>query len=228
LKYLGCGAQKAASECEIEGGEAGLGIFGFLRRKPKVRTAADLGRFIEENAAFLMQKGLFEYSRARAGHYAKVLFSDPGFTVAMDESRWRAFPLGLALVAEMVDGMLRPFARDNGRTLLDALSGLVISIFDRYPVPAALGPDTWRDLRADLVQRLDRIGTHPPKRVMDIPTAHAQLYWDLMPIHEKLRTRDLPTTTNYLRVQICNIHDDLVKRMDPAAMADNLRAIKAA
>jgi hypothetical protein len=49
-----------------------------------------------------------------------------------------------------------------------------------------------------------------------------------MPIHEKLRTRDLPTTTSYLRVQICNIHDELMGRMDAAAMADNLRALKAA
>jgi hypothetical protein len=205
-----------------------LGIFGFLRRKPKVRTAADLAHFIDENAAFLMQKGLYEYSRARAGHYAKALFAEPGFIAAIEQSRWRAFPLGLALIGEMVDGALRPYARDNARALLDVLSGIVLSIFDRYPVPAALGPETWKDLRADLAQRLDRIGTHPPKRVVDIPTAHAQTYWDLMPIHEKLRTRDLPTTTSYLRVQICNIHDDLMKRMDPAAMTDNLRAMKAA
>jgi hypothetical protein len=205
-----------------------LGLFGFLRRKPKVRTAADLAHFIDENAAFLMQKGLYEYSRARAGHYAKVLFADKGFMAAIEESRWRAFPLGLALIAEMVDGALRPYARDNARGVLDALSGLVLSAFDRYPVPAALGAEKWQEARADLLQRLDRIGTHPPKRVMDIPVAHAQTYWDYMPIHEKLRTRDLPTTTNYLRVQICNIHDELMKRMDPAAMADNLRAMKVA
>lgn len=205
-----------------------MGLFGFLRRKPKVRSAADLAHFIDENAAFLMQKGLYEYSRARAGHYAKVLLSDEGFLAAIEESRWRAFPLGLALITEMVDGTLRPHARDNGRALLDALSGLVLSVFDRYPVPAVLGPEKWKEARADLAQRLDRIGTHPPKRVIDIPIAHAQTYWDLMPIHEKLRSRDLPTTTNYLRVQMSNIHDELMKRMDPAAMADNLRAMKAA
>ena len=36
-----------------------------------------------------------------------------------------------------------------------------------------------------------------------------------MPIHEKLRGRDLQTTRNYLRVSLCNIHDELVERMDP-------------
>lgn len=205
-----------------------MSFFRLLRRKPKVRTAADLGQFIDENAAFLMQKGLYEYSRARAGHYAKVLLSDPGFLEAIEESRWRAFPLGLALVTEMVDGVLRPFAKDNSHGLLDSLSALALSAFDRYPVPPALGPDRWKEARADLVQRLARIGSHPPKRVIDIPIAHAETYWSYMPIHEKLRTRDLPTTTNYLRVSMSNIHDELTKRMDPAAMADNLGAAKAA
>jgi hypothetical protein len=208
--------------------EGMLSFFGLLRRKPKVRTGSDLETFIDENAAFLMQKGLYEYSRARAGHYAKVLLRDPGFLAAIEESRWRAFPLGLALVTEMVDGVLRPFARDNARGLLDSLNALALAAFDRYPVPAALGPDKWKEARADLAQRLDRIGTHPPKRVIDIPIAHAETYWSYMPIHEKLRTKDLPTTTNYLRVSICNIHEDLLKRMDPAAMADNLLAMKAA
>ena len=43
-------------------------------------------------------------------------------------------------------------------------------------------------------------------------------YFDLMPIHEKLRGRDFPTTRNYLRAQLCNIHDEFGKRLDAAAM----------
>jgi hypothetical protein len=44
-----------------------------------------------------------------------------------------------------------------------------------------------------------------------------------MPIHEKLRGRDFPTTRNYLRVTLCNIHDEFTKRMDAAALAVALR-----
>ena len=40
-----------------------------------------------------------------------------------------------------------------------------------------------------------------------------------MPIHEKLRGRDFPTTRNYLRAQLCNIHDEFVKRLDLPAIA---------
>ena len=53
---------------------------------------------------------------------------------------------------------------------------------------------------------------------MDICEPWAQTYFDLMPIHEKLRGRDFPTTRNYLKVTLCNIHDELTKRMDAHAL----------
>ena len=82
-----------------------------------MRTLAD---FIDGNAAFLMQKGIYEYSRARAGHYAKVLFPKPEFQAAVEMSRWQAYPLGLAMVAEMVEGVLRGRIRENGPPMLDS------------------------------------------------------------------------------------------------------------
>src|SRR5262245_62582577 len=85
----------------------------FFRRKPPIRDAAAVAAFVDENAAFLMQKGIFEYSRARAGHYAKVLFSEPDFIRAIEESRWRAFPMGLAMMGELVEAALRPQAPDD-------------------------------------------------------------------------------------------------------------------
>ena len=60
---------------------------------------------------------------------------------------------------------------------------------------------------------------HPPRPPRHIPEAFAELYFALMPIHERLRGRDLPTTRNYLKVTMCNIHDELVKRMDVAAVS---------
>ncbi len=56
----------------------------FLRRPPPVDTPETLAEFIDGNAAFLVQKGLYEYSRARAGHYAKVLFAEQGFKDAVE------------------------------------------------------------------------------------------------------------------------------------------------
>ena len=101
----------------------------------------------------------------------------------------------------------------------DALVKIVLSVFDRYPVPDSLGAPTWRKLRIDLERRLQLIGLHPPKRAIDIPEPFAKPYFDLMPIHEKLRGRDYPTTQNYLKVTLCNIHEELTKRIDTNAVA---------
>ena len=117
-----------------------MGIVEFFRRRTPIRNAAALADFIDEQSAFLAQKGLYEYSRARAGHYAKVLFGEKTFQVAIEQSRWRAFPLGLALVTELVEGVLNPYAADRDKQL-DALHKLTLSVFDRYPVPQSLGEE---------------------------------------------------------------------------------------
>ncbi len=195
-----------------------MGLFDFFRRRPPIRDAQALADFIDRQAAFLMQKGLYEYARARAGHYAKVLFREPGFQAAVEQSRWRAYPLGLAMVAELVEGVLRPYGTDRQRQL-DALGALVLSVFDRYPVPPSLGEQAWSEARVELARRVQLAGMHAPKRAFDICEPWTETYFNLMPIHEKLRGHDFPTIRNYLRVTLCNIHDEFSKRMDAPALA---------
>ena len=109
-------------------------LFGMFRRKPPIRDARELSDFIDENAAFLAQKGIYEYSSAWAGHYAKVLFAEKTFSKGVEESCWRAYPLGLAVVTEMTEGVLRPYAvslcnihdeltkRTDARAIVDSLN----------------------------------------------------------------------------------------------------------
>ena len=55
-------------------------------------------------------------------------------------------------------------------------------------MPPALGEPAWSELRArTCAPAASTIGLHPPKRAMDIPEPFAESYFDLMPIHEKLR-----------------------------------------
>jgi hypothetical protein len=199
-----------------------MSLFSFFRRRRPIADIGALADFIDANAAFLVQKGIYEYSRARAGHYAKVLFADSAFQDAIERSRWQAYPLGLAMVGEMIEGVLRPQLGGEQRAL-DALTALVLSVFDRYPVPAQFGDAVWLDARHDLARRLALVRLHAPKQARDIPESLAESYFALMPIHEKLRGRDFATTRNYLRVTMCNIHDEAMKRMDARAVADMLR-----
>lgn len=201
-----------------------MGLFDLFRSRPPIRDPGELAQFIDENSAFLVQKGIYEYSRARAGHYAKILFAEPEFAEALERSRWSAYPLGLAMVGELVEGVLRaPANVDRGRQL-ETLRAIVLSVFDRYPIPAAIGGSAWGEARADLARRLQLIGLHPTKRAYDVAEPFARTYFDLMPIHKKLRASEFPTLHNYLKVTLCNIHDELTKRLDAEAMAVSLRA----
>jgi hypothetical protein len=199
-----------------------MGFLDFFRRPGPIRNAEELADFIDKQAAFVAQKGIYEYARARAGHYAKVLFKEPEFQAACDVSRWRAFPIGLAMVAEVTEGLLRPLAAGDEHRQRDALVALVLAVFDRYPVPAAVGDAAWGDLRVELERRLKLVGFHAPKWAKDVPEQFAESYFDLMPIHEKLRGRDFETTRNYLRVTMTNVHVELTNRLDAPATAKSL------
>lgn len=199
-----------------------MGLFDIFRRRPPISDLPGLAEFIDQNAAFLVQKGIYEYSRARAGHYAKVLFSEPAFREAIERSRWNAYPLGLAMVAEAVQGVLRGRVGGDPRIALEALSSLVLSIFDRYAVPAALSEAAWRDARRELERRLGQIGIHAAKAAKDIPEPFAEAYFSLIPIEKKLRASEFPTIRNYLRVSLCNIHEEFFKRADTSALATAL------
>ena len=200
-----------------------MGLFGLFRRPPPIRDVPALAEFIDGNAAFVAQKGIYEYSRARAGHYSKVLFREPEFQAAAENSRWRAYPLGLAMVSELVEGVLRPYS-DDRRAALDRLIEISLSVFDRFPPPAALGAETWSQLRDELAHDLDVIGIHAVKAAKDIPIPFAERYFQLMPIHEKLRASEFPTIRNYLRVTMCNIHEELSTRIDAPTLAQAVRA----
>jgi hypothetical protein len=201
-----------------------VGLYNLIfRRSPPIRDAADLADFIDEQSAFLVQKGIYEFSRARAGHYAKVLFSERTFLDAAEQSRWRAYPLGLAMVGEMVEGVLRPQKEQERSATSNALATVVLSVFDRYPVPAALDEAAWRDARNALAHHLTVAASLPRKRVMDIPELFAKKYFALMPIHKKMRESDFPTMTNYLRVVLINIHDELTRRLNVEATVGSLR-----
>lgn len=204
-------------------------LFDLFRRRPPIRDAASLANFIDENAAFLVQKGIYEYSRARAGPYAKMLMVEPAFVAAVNRARWLAYPLGLAMMAEMIEGMLQPPSGHERHAMVEALATLVLSVFDRYPLPEPLAAQEWAAARDALAQRLAGIGLHPPKPVRDIPTPMLQAYFDLMPIDERLRGRDLASVHSYLRIGMVNAQDRLAHRFDAAAVAAALcRAAPAA
>ena len=43
-----------------------------------------------------------------------------------------------------------------------------------------------------------------------------------MPIHKKLRASELPTIHGYLKVTLCNVHEELTKRIDVPVVVASL------
>jgi len=197
---------------------------GLFARPPRIDDAEILADFIDAQSAFLVQKGIYEYSRARAGHYSKVLFKEQVFIDALDRSRWSAYPLGLAMVGELVEGVLRPHAGDDPHGQRDALRQLVLSVFDRYPVPTILDAPWWSQARSELSRRLQLVGLHPTKRAFEISDPYVKAYFDLLPINESLRRSELPTIHGYLRATLCNVHEQLTSRLDAPAAVTSVRA----
>lgn len=201
-----------------------MGLFDFLRRKPAIETEQQLADFIDEQAAFLVQKGIYDYARARSGHFAKVMLADKGFQNALDRSRWRAFPLGLAMVGETVETVLAPHGDADRRSALDPLIKLVLSIYDRYPQPAVVSEEEWAAGRADLALHLERLSTHPPKRVVDIPVPFAERYFAMMPFDKPFLTPDAPTARGFMQLHLIKMQEELLKRMDAAEMVRQLQS----
>lgn len=200
-----------------------MGLLDFFRRPKPIADLAALADFIDERSAFLVQKGIYDYARARSGHYAKVMLTDEGFQTALDRARWRAYPLGLAMVGEAIESTLAAQSNDDRRLTLDPLILLVLSVFDRYPKPDALSDEEWQQGRADLDLHLQRLSTHPPKRIIDIPVPFADRYFALMPFDKAFLTPDAPTARSFMQLQLVAMQDELLKRMDAAQILQSLR-----
>lgn len=206
-----------------------MGLFDFLpRRKPKIAGRESLAQFIDEQAAFLVQKGIYDYSRARSGHFSKIMLADPGFQSALNRSRWRAFPLGLAMVGETVEATLSAHADGDRRGLLDPLIELILSVYDRYPRPEELSEEEWKAGRSDLFLHLERLSTHAPKRVIDIPIPFAERYFAMMPFDKSLLTPDAPTAQGFMQLQLVKVQEELKDRVEVEQMLRELKAFQRA
>ncbi len=116
-----------------------MGFFDLFRRAAPIGTRDALMDFLDRQSAFLAQKGIFEYSRARAGPYGNILFDDKSFLAELEKSRWLAFPAMLGMVGEAVEGVLRPGAGDRRPVMLQNLTAAALA--DLRPLSGAAAID---------------------------------------------------------------------------------------
>jgi hypothetical protein len=197
-----------------------MGLLDWFRRPPPIKDRGGLVEFLDTRAAFLSQKSIWDYARGRSGPYFSMIVKEKAFLEGVEVARWRNYPYGLSIVAEMIHATMMPLV-NAPVPLARALQQAAFDVFDRYPVPAALGSVEWSEARDKLGIRIDQIALHPPKPVKDIPVPFAQVFFDNMPIHERLRENDFELIRNQLRVNLLSMQRDFLKVADlPALVAD--------
>ena len=79
----------------------------FFRRRPPIADLGSLADFIDEQSAFLTQKGIYEYSRARPATTPRSCSATEFIDACRPVRAGSAYPLGLAMVGELAEGVLR-------------------------------------------------------------------------------------------------------------------------
>lgn len=199
-------------------------VAGLFRKPPPIADVAALADFIDERAAFTVQKCVFEYSRARAGTQAQKLFKEKAFRDAVDASRWLGYPMGLVDVSEAVLSTLRDDGTPVGPDAVEGLIRTAQSVTRRYPVPEGFEPDFWEKARKAVEERLRRASLAPPRLVKDIPKDTARAFFDILPIHPEVRKNDFELIRSTLCANLCRVSDDLSQRLDRPALVRALAA----
>jgi uncharacterized protein YjeT (DUF2065 family) len=186
----------------------------WLQKPVAIETAADLVDFLDGNAAFVAQRCLFEYARALAGYGWQPLMEEDGFRTAMERSRWLAYPIGLALVTEVVEGQLRLVVPGTAARVLAAMGDAARAAFDRHQPPPLIAPEAWRAAAERLEREVGALQSSPPLAVKDIAKPVADEMLGLVPIHPRLRGRDAFMVQNNLTVSLLKVHGDFAARAD--------------
>jgi hypothetical protein len=197
-----------------------LGIPAYFRKKPPIDTRETLVDFLDSHSAYLIQKNIFDYARARSGPYFSQIIKEDAFKRSVEVARWTGYPTGLAALAEIARGIL--FHDAERKPLNDAVSSAALTAFDRYPVPEALGEEVWKKARETLIERLALIDSHPPKFAKDVILPYAQVLYDSQPIHEELRRNDFEMIQAQLRINLVTMHDEFASRVKKKALLSDL------
>ncbi len=191
-------------------------------RTPPIATIDSLEAFLDSRAAFMAQKCVVEYCRARSGVLSMKLFKEPAFREALHHSRWTTYALVYCDIAEMVEGVLRPHAGGKLARLAQRLAHLAERTFASHGLPEGAPGDFWSDAVARLERRLALAQLHAPRPVRDIPKTEIEAILASLPIHPSLRGEDFEMLQNNLRINLVRIYEDFLARADRTTLGAEL------
>lgn len=181
-----------------------------------------------EQSAFVAQKCTFEYARARAGLNWDKLFREMAFRQAVEVARWEAFCYVLSDVGIILEGTLRPHAAGREVGLAERMGRLFELCLLEHAIPDHR-PQGWDDEIEAFRLRLAQAQMTAPKPPYIIGETSGARIYKVLPIHSNLTRFDRELVTNNIRFALCRFHEDMQRRLAPAAVvADMLTGAPAA
>jgi hypothetical protein len=188
-------------------------------RTERLETRADLADFMDARAAFLAQKCVVEFCRVRAGVYWQKLFSEAEFREKLTLACWESYPPAMAMLAEMLEGAIRPAAGLRQRHLPVGMMAVVEEVFARHAVPPGAPEQFWTDAATLVRERLDATQAGAARPVREMAEPMARLIHQALPIHQKLISHDYDYIRNNLRMNLLRAHEDFLAAADLEALA---------
>jgi hypothetical protein len=189
-------------------------------RLPPVAAAGELADFLAAQTAYVAQRSVIEYCRARTGLNWNKLFLEPAFLDRLEVCRWEAYAVVLAEVAELALVRLRRDGAAAPETYLRGLIEAAHAALRRHPVPGHR--TSWTDAADAIERHLARALLAAPRPVHLLGLHSADAIFDLLPIHADLRREDRELFQNSVRFAICGVSDAMARRFDVPALEASL------
>jgi hypothetical protein len=183
-------------------------------------SASDLAALLAREAAFVAQKATVEFCRARAGCNWAKLFDEQEFVREMARSRWSAFPVLLADLAELAQTLLRR-AGAAAAARPEALAPVVRAALRHHGEPEI--PLDLERIEAEIDTRLRVALEAEPRPAHGLGRASGRQVFEALPLRTDLRA-DREMVENNVRFLLCGAYARLEERVDVPALAAALAA----
>jgi len=192
-------------------------------RRVQIADVASLAHFLESRTAFTSQKCITEFCRVRAGVHWEKLFREREFEDALLASTWASFTPVLAMMTEMVEGVLRPAAISADANVRGQLVRVAADIRDAMTLPPQADASLWKNQSEMVDEALARAALAAPRPVRYLPDPLARTVFESLPLHESVVTNDDDYIFNNLRMNLLRAHDDFVAAADLPALVRSLK-----
>jgi hypothetical protein len=191
------------------------------KSRPPVATLAELADFLAAQTAYVSQRTVLEYCRARTGLNWDKLYREQTFVDSLEVCRWEAYAEVLAEVAELALTVLRRQSPADPQIYLPGLAAAAGAALLRHPVPAHR--TSWDAASAAIEQHLAQALLAAPRAVHLAGFGAADAIFAHLPIHPDLRREDGDMFRNSMRFALCRAFDEMTRRFDVPALAQALR-----